>query len=153
MLTVIGTPYYMAPEIYIGGGYDQRVDMWALGVTLFKMVAGYTPFESEYHSETVANILKIQPKFSYSRWSKFSSHFKKFVSQLLTKVEDRITIEDAKRHLWFQENELKSSSEKKKIFRSNSHKLLLHQDFHKQFKEKQMSAIAKEDNQLMSQNM
>lgn len=44
MLTIIGTQFYLAPEIYIGGGYDERVDFWALGVTIFKMVTGYTPF-------------------------------------------------------------------------------------------------------------
>ena len=44
MLTIIGTHYYMAPEVFIGGGYDERVDLWALGVTIFKIISGYTPF-------------------------------------------------------------------------------------------------------------
>ncbi len=44
MLTIIGTPYYLAPEVYIGGGYDERVDIWALGVTIYKLIAGHTPF-------------------------------------------------------------------------------------------------------------
>jgi serine/threonine protein kinase len=44
MLTIIGTKFYLAPEIYIGGGYDERVDLWALGVTIYRLVTGYTPF-------------------------------------------------------------------------------------------------------------
>ena len=52
MLTVIGTHFYQAPEVYLGGGYDERIDLWALGITIFKLVAGYTPFESEYHHPT-----------------------------------------------------------------------------------------------------
>ena len=44
MLTIIGTHYYIAPEVFIGGGYDERVDLWALGVTIFRIISGYTPF-------------------------------------------------------------------------------------------------------------
>jgi calcium-dependent protein kinase len=44
MLTIIGTHFYLAPEVYLGGGYDERIDLWALGVTIYKLIAGYTPF-------------------------------------------------------------------------------------------------------------
>lgn len=63
MLTITGTPYYRAPEMFNGGGYDERVDMWAVGVTLYKLVTGKTPFESEYHSTTIENILACKPAF------------------------------------------------------------------------------------------
>ena len=58
MLTIIGTPFYMAPEVYIGGGYDETVDNWAIGITLYKLITGSTPFEDVYHSDTIANIVK-----------------------------------------------------------------------------------------------
>ena len=58
MLTITGTSFYLAPEVYIGGGYDEKIDMWAVGVTLYKTVTGYTPFETEYQSETVEKIIK-----------------------------------------------------------------------------------------------
>lgn len=57
MLTIIGTPAYLAPEILIGGGYDEKIDLWSIGVTLYRMITGVTPFESEYHSDTVNNII------------------------------------------------------------------------------------------------
>jgi calcium-dependent protein kinase len=63
MLTVIGTHFYQAPEVYIGGGYDERIDLWALGITIFKLLTGSTPFESEYHSSTIQNIIKCEPSF------------------------------------------------------------------------------------------
>jgi calcium-dependent protein kinase len=50
MLTIIGTSQYLAPEVLLGGGYDERVDLWSIGVTLYQLVAGQTPFFSEYHS-------------------------------------------------------------------------------------------------------
>lgn len=46
MLTMIGTANYLAPEILLGGGYDERVDLWSLGVTIYRLIAGVTPFES-----------------------------------------------------------------------------------------------------------
>lgn len=60
MLTIIGTYFYLAPEIFTGGGYDEKVDLWSIGVTLYKLVTGTTPFESEYHAETIENIVKGQ---------------------------------------------------------------------------------------------
>lgn len=63
MLTPTGTPFYRAPEMLEGGGYDEMVDMWALGVTMFKLMTGFTPFESEYHIDTIANILKADFTF------------------------------------------------------------------------------------------
>lgn len=58
MLTITGTLYYRAPQMFTGGGYDERVDLWALGATIFKLMAGFTPFESPYHNETIKNIVR-----------------------------------------------------------------------------------------------
>ena len=46
MMTIIGTTFFIAPEVLMGGGYDERVDLWSVGVTLYKLVTGVTPFES-----------------------------------------------------------------------------------------------------------
>ncbi|EIW85775.1 kinase-like protein [Coniophora puteana RWD-64-598 SS2] len=49
--TALGTPVYMAPEIYIckarGGQYDQKIDQWCLGVTLYMMFAPTDPFDPD----------------------------------------------------------------------------------------------------------
>lgn len=58
MMTIIGTHFYLAPEVLLGGGYDERVDLWALGISVYKLITGKTPFESEYHSDTIANIIR-----------------------------------------------------------------------------------------------
>ena len=108
MLTIIGAQFYLAPEVYIGGGYDERVDLWALGVTIYKLVAGYTPFESEYHSATVTNILKGELKFEDKIWMRYSPFLKDFVSRLLKDRDHRMTLRQAETHLWLQEKSHKT---------------------------------------------
>lgn len=44
---VMGSPQYMAPEVYYRE-YDQRCDIWSLGVLLYTMTLAYLPFDGDY---------------------------------------------------------------------------------------------------------
>ena len=48
----VGTPDYIAPEVFGKDGYTETVDWWSLGVILFEMLVGYPPFFSEEPSIT-----------------------------------------------------------------------------------------------------
>jgi len=45
--TMVGTPDYIAPEVFGKCGYNETVDWWSVGAILFEMLVGYPPFYSE----------------------------------------------------------------------------------------------------------
>nr|AML78239.1 putative LOV domain-containing protein [Galax urceolata] len=59
----VGTEEYIAPEIITGAGHTSAVDWWALGILLFEMLYGYTPFRGKTRQKTFANILHKDLKF------------------------------------------------------------------------------------------
>jgi serine/threonine protein kinase len=60
--TVMGSPLYMSPEQMTSAKMaDQRSDIWALGVILYELVTGVSPFVAETMTEVIANILMNQP--------------------------------------------------------------------------------------------
>jgi serine/threonine protein kinase len=55
---LIGTTYYMSPEV-LSYSYDERCDIWSLGVILYMMVTGAPPFDGDKEIEIIENIKKI----------------------------------------------------------------------------------------------
>lgn len=58
---VMGTVNYMSPEQARGREVDARTDIWSLGVVLYEMLMGRTPFAEETATDTMAAILKSEP--------------------------------------------------------------------------------------------
>ncbi|KAK7312523.1 hypothetical protein VNO77_36434 [Canavalia gladiata] len=63
----VGTEEYIAPEIITGSGHTSAVDWWALGILLYEMFYGYTPFRGKTRQRTFTNILHKDLKFPKSK--------------------------------------------------------------------------------------
>ncbi|KPI84119.1 putative protein kinase [Leptomonas seymouri] len=59
--TMCGTPCYFSPELCQGRPYNNKSDMWALGVLLYELCAGYVPFESTAMKTLMRDIVHKQP--------------------------------------------------------------------------------------------
>jgi serine/threonine-protein kinase len=58
---VVGTPQYMAPEQAMGEAIDHRVDLFALGVAVYEMLAGVAPFTGSAQKVVLANVGQDPP--------------------------------------------------------------------------------------------
>jgi serine/threonine-protein kinase len=66
---VMGTAAYMSPEQARGDTVDERTDIWSLGVVLYEMVAGCSPFVASTSNEIILSILSKDPVPSLSRYT------------------------------------------------------------------------------------
>lgn len=61
---VLGTPAYMSPEQARGETVGPPTDIWALGVVLFELLTGGSPFEGASAADTLARIITSEPDFA-----------------------------------------------------------------------------------------
>ncbi|KAL3925767.1 MAG: hypothetical protein SGILL_000185 [Bacillariaceae sp.] len=103
----VGTPYTVAPEV-IKGSYDERCDIWAIGVITFLLFSGDPPFGGCGGPEPLmavrSNILSGTFKFDPEDiWDLVSDLGKMFVKDLLvTDPKKRCTARDAQKHAWLK---------------------------------------------------
>jgi serine/threonine protein kinase len=83
--TVCGTPEYLAPELVNGEGHDRGVDYWALGVLIYEMLVGYSPFAGAETPEQMVvcrNILEA--KYRYPPLPLVGAASRDIIAKLLT---------------------------------------------------------------------
>ncbi|XP_027336679.1 serine/threonine-protein kinase OXI1-like [Abrus precatorius] len=94
----VGTEEYVAPEIVSGKGHGFGVDWWSLGVVLYEMLYGTTPFKGENRKETFYRILTKEPELTGEKTA-----LRDLIGRLLEKDPDRrIEVEEIKGHDFFK---------------------------------------------------
>lgn len=98
---IVGTPIYMAPEIWKQLPHGKPVDMWSFGVIAYILLCGYPPFADEKRDRLVRLISKANFAFHDEYWSGSSPEAKNFISSLLkVDVDERLTVDQALAHPW-----------------------------------------------------
>src|SRR5512143_2977432 len=88
--TVLGSPKYMAPEQVAGQSTDGRTDIFALGVVLYEMLAGTTPFNGDNLSAIMYQVLNAEPAPPSTLNPRVPPAFDRIVGRALAKrPEDR----------------------------------------------------------------
>lgn len=97
----VGTAEYISPEILLKQGYGSSVDWWTLGILIYEMIFGVTPFKGLERDDTFDNIRK--GKFEFPSTPVVSKECKDVIKRLLEpNPEKRIGGAELKQHPWFR---------------------------------------------------
>ena len=97
----VGTLYYISPEI-IKGNYDEKCDIWACGVILYILLAGYPPFTGNTDKEVYNLITSLKYDFDKERWKNISKYAKELIKNMLTPAKNRYTAKQVLASKWFE---------------------------------------------------
>lgn len=98
----LGTAYYIAPEV-LKKNYDEKCDLWSIGVIMFILLTGEPPFNGSNDEEILQNVKNGYVDFSTSIFQEISNEAKDLLSKLLEKVPSkRISAIEALEHPWIK---------------------------------------------------
>ncbi|KAH8830929.1 kinase-like protein [Flagelloscypha sp. PMI_526] len=100
-MSVVGTPDYIAPEIFAQKGYGTECDIWSLGAILFECLVGYPPFCSESTTETYQKIMDWPTYFMVPDDVYLSDESEDILRSLIAAAPQRLSIEEIKDHDFF----------------------------------------------------
>ena len=100
--TMCGTIIYLAPEI-LDGRYDEKCDLWSLGVVTYLLLTGKPPFRGPDDRSTIHRIKTSEPDYSAPIWERLSPYALELVKNLLQKdPTKRWSAERALESPWFE---------------------------------------------------
>ncbi|XP_067932920.1 serine/threonine-protein kinase 38-like [Watersipora subatra] len=88
--STVGTPDYIAPEVFMQTGYTQTCDWWSLGVIMFEMLIGYPPFCSENPQETYRKIMNWRETLVFPPENPISNQSRDLIERFCCNSDSRI---------------------------------------------------------------
>ncbi|KAK7061741.1 AGC/NDR protein kinase [Favolaschia claudopus] len=99
--STVGTPDYIAPEIFQQKGYGKECDWWSLGAIAFECLVGYPPFCSESTHDTYQKIMQWQYHLAFPDDVHLSRQAEDLVRRLITSADRRMNVPEIKKHPFF----------------------------------------------------
>ncbi|KAJ8660377.1 hypothetical protein O0I10_003834 [Lichtheimia ornata] len=102
--STVGTPDYIAPEIFLQKGYGQDCDWWSLGTIMFECLCGYPPFCSDHPHDTYRKIMNWRETLIFPDDQPLSREAEDLIRRLVCDSEYRLGrngAEEIKAHPFF----------------------------------------------------
>ena len=103
--STVGTPDYIAPEVFGQCGYNETVDWWSVGAILFEMLVGYPPFFSDEPSVTCQKILHWKKTLNIPAEVNLSPEASDILKRFMCDADDRLGakgVQEIKDHPFFR---------------------------------------------------
>jgi len=100
--STVGTPDYIAPEVFAQTGYGQECDWWSLGVIMYECLVGYPPFYAEDPMSTCRKIVNWKKTLIFPPEANLSEPAKDLINKLICDSTNRITFEHLRKHKFFE---------------------------------------------------
>lgn len=101
MTSIDGNPYYIAPEV-LSGLYDEKCDIWSIGVILYILLCGYPPFNGSNENEIMLGVKRGVIAFPKEEWSNISPEAIDLIKKMLNgNPKKRPSAEECLKEPWF----------------------------------------------------
>ncbi|KAN0088408.1 Protein kinase-like domain containing protein [Tylopilus felleus] len=99
--STVGTPDYIAPEVFMLKGYGKECDWWSLGAIMFECLVGYAPFCSENPSDTYKKIIEWPNYLYFPDEVHLSKEAEHLIRGMMNWANQRLGVNEVKNHPFF----------------------------------------------------
>lgn len=107
--TFCGTPLYVSPDVLRGDMYDEKIDLWGIGILTYELLVGKVPFkivtQNDLKKIVHYRLIQLEDDISFPEYLKISDSAKDFIRKLMKKdPKERMEMDEVKDHPFLREN-------------------------------------------------